>query len=147
MVFCPLLPLSKGGEAQIQSHQQELNITDVFQPFLSSQSTAPLSSPTACFLLLYPLPYCSSQSPGLSSGADPLKLVCHRAPSCLDSVLVPWASAPLVSPQHISPDSERMSSCLQDITTGCPSQSESPKWSLSFPHLCLPSCSPCCGRR
>lgn len=26
------------------------------------------------------------QSLGLSSGADPLKLVCHRAPSCLDSV-------------------------------------------------------------
>ena len=76
---------------------------------------------------------CSAGHLGLSSGSDPLKLVCHRAPSCLDSVQSHGFQHYQWVPSTSLQTHRGMSSCLRDITTWCPSQPESPKWSLSYP--------------
>ena len=134
-------PLSKCGEAQTQSYQQELGIAVVFQPF-PSQSTSPLGSPAARFLLYILFPGCPSPISGVVLWGWPSKAGVPLGPLLSGLCPAPRTSAPPVSPQHISPDKAAFMTSPLDVHLDLKVQNGA--WVT--PHFCPLSSSPCCRR-
>ena len=86
MVFCPLLLYQKEVRLRFRAISKNLISLMSSSHFLLLKAPILLAPQLHAFFFVSSSLAAPPQSLGLSSGSDPLKLVCHRAPSCLDSV-------------------------------------------------------------